>query len=1394
MIAKISLSPSCLSRPRGIPIIIILIIIALHLITILMLHRPAFSASLGFTATASSATSLLEAAAVAESTLRQPLKNCLEDNSGSLDIGGLKAKVGDEILIPVRIQAAPRAVSSFGFEIVYEARILEYTGFSRGELAASLSNFEVYPVNKGRVRAAGIAIGSGIRRGASGYLLWLKFTVRAGLEGECYPLWFEGLVDDVASFSTSRGCLCITIAKMWYKDADGDGYGTKSMVKIQSDQPQGYVSNADDCDDSQARINPATVWYQDKDGDGYGDQAVTKIQCSQPEGYTLKAPDNCPRVFNPDQKNSDQDFWGDACDNCPFVANEDQADQDQDGIGDVCDPCPNYYNPDQDDVIPLVPEKASLPKLTLICGQAVKLSPPSAIDPCTGKKIVATCDDADKNLASWGPGTYTITWSYRRGAEQILTQQQTIVVVDTEPPVPKQDKLPPIIIECEINPSAQPGEKKWSCEQKSIDYPKAIDLCSGREIVAKPQTPLIFENPGTYQVIWTYTDDAGNTSRQTQEVLVQLVTRVGPGQAFERLTDGIEAASAASAMTSAITAMREEDILSKIKVARGEYRLEPKIYIKSKVTLEGGWDPNFTARDPKTNKTLLSGSSIIFIDTNAARLDGFIIENSTADHDKNISLPDILSPLLPPSLIRFRETVSGNIASCGGGIYCRNSSPMISNCEIRNNLAYEAGGGIFCLNSSPTIINCTISKNRSDFFGGGICCLNSSPIIQNCTISENTAKYGSGISCDSSSSPTIINCTIWGNTASGNGSGLFIRDSNLKAVNCTLWGNKSASLGGGIYSKQATVTVINSILWNDTPDEIWFDSGSNCQITYCAIQGGFGDPATTHNIQTDPLFKDPNGYNFHLFASPQQRSSCIDAGTDTEAPEQDKDGQSRPYDGDCDGQSKVDLGAYEYWDDQPPVPALDPLPVAKGECQVVLTPPTAFDDCAGSIIAKTDDPLVYSSQGTFSVTWIYDDGHGNTSQQKQTVLVQDTTPPTPDQNPLPQLCFECGYPIELPPPTATDRCSGSIVATTSDPLPSTVGTTTLTWRYQDQYGNISYQTQKIKVIDTQKPIPDLAQLPEIVAENSITLTPPTATDRCRGKITASADRLTYTERGSHTVIWTYDDSSGNIVQQEQKVTIRRVLFANPSGQGGYLNLQQAINSADCEYTIRLAEGSYADVHLTIQKGIRLEGGWSFDFTQRDPGRYLTILVGAANGGPVISFVDCNQAMIDGVTITHLGSLRRPLTDCGIYCRGASPTISWCIISGNTASYGAGIYCQNSHPLISRCLIKDNTAHVAGGGIYWTSDSRPTILGCRFYHNTGQGKPSHICLGSEVDPCVSSTSCNLELLDEQSLRQIQLLISDSLSGRGKAAYRLFNQPCGLNYTLGDDDPVVIWLQP
>jgi hypothetical protein len=80
-------------------------------------------------------------------------------------------------------------------------------------------------------------------------------------------------------------------------------------------------------------------------------------------------------------------------------------------------------------------------------------------------------------------------------------------------------------------------------------------------------------------------------------------------------------------------------------------------------------------------------------------------------------------------------------------------------------------------------------------------------------------------------------------------------------------------------------------------------------------------------------------------------------------------------------------------DNLAPVPDAAVLPTVTGECSATITTyPTAADNCVGTITGTTTDPLTYTNQETYTVTWFYDDGRGNVATQEQTVIVTRNLP------------------------------------------------------------------------------------------------------------------------------------------------------------------------------------------------------------------------------------------------------------------------------------------------------------------------------------------------------------------------------------------------------------------
>jgi hypothetical protein len=153
-------------------------------------------------------------------------------------------------------------------------------------------------------------------------------------------------------------------APTWYADVDSDGFGDSATTDVECYEPTGYVSNSNDCDDTDSDTYPgadeycdghdddcdgtvdesaavdAAIWYADVDTDGYGDVTSTDLECYQPTGYVADATD-CDDTDADTNPGADE-YCDGHDDDCDGTVDEDSAvdattwygDLDSDGYGD----------------------------------------------------------------------------------------------------------------------------------------------------------------------------------------------------------------------------------------------------------------------------------------------------------------------------------------------------------------------------------------------------------------------------------------------------------------------------------------------------------------------------------------------------------------------------------------------------------------------------------------------------------------------------------------------------------------------------------------------------------------------------------------------------------------------------------------------------------------------------------------------------------------------------------------------------------------------------------------------------------------------------------------------------------------------------------------------------
>ncbi|MGD9129289.1 MAG: right-handed parallel beta-helix repeat-containing protein [Candidatus Woesebacteria bacterium] len=241
------------------------------------------------------------------------------------------------------------------------------------------------------------------------------------------------------------------------------------------------------------------------------------------------------------------------------------------------------------------------------------------------------------------------------------------------------------------------------------------------------------------------------------------------------------------------------------------------LHLTKVVKIYGGWNSDFTERDPEAYVTQLAppegNGRCAFIAADAV-IDG--VKCSGGHASDNNGPPGIqgngggilvwgASPTLRDINIEMPS------ADYGGGIYLYASEARLENLNIRGGIATYQGGGLYLAYSSPRVDGLVLIGNTAPEGGGAYLYHSSGSTFDSLIAQSNMGEWGGGLYLNTSNDVAIEDCTVENNTASGEGGGMYVSNSRRLAMDrCVIKRNLSYNNGGGMYiTSDSNAELIN---------------------------------------------------------------------------------------------------------------------------------------------------------------------------------------------------------------------------------------------------------------------------------------------------------------------------------------------------------------------------------------------------------------------------------------------------------------------------------------------------------------------------------------------------------------------------------------------------------
>lgn len=497
-----------------------------------------------------------------------------------------------------------------------------------------------------------------------------------------------------------------------------------------------------------------------------------------------------------------------------------------------------------------------------------------------------------------------------------------------------------------------------------------------------------------------------------------------------------------------------------VLVAPGTY-IENITFRGKAITVESEQGPQVTIIDGGG-----AGSVVTFRsgETRNAVLRGFTVRNGL----NNFNGGGVLIQNSSPSIIGNRIVNNGSCT--GAGIYSSFSSPLIQGNTVSRNFVYACSGasglGVYIGgDSAAELIENTITENSGFANGGGVTLfaagrvvLRSNVIARNLVSGFSPCAQGGGIWMVNNSQATIVNNLVIGNAA-GCGGGFYWGGTSSTAsvllANNTFADNDAPDgsailasyvdtrhvLANNIIVAKAGQTAFACSNFSSVPSPVLntslvFSAGGQAYGGTCADQTGLRG-----NLSADPLFLRPPFGDVAGDYRLQTLSPAIDAGDNTvPLPATDLAGSARVIDGNQDGVARVDMGAFEYRNQNPVADAgPDQTVMADATCLAAVALNGQGSDADGDPVTFTwtgsfgtasgASVLVSLPTGTHMITLTVHDGRGGSASDTFVVTVLDATPPTIQSvTATPSVLSPANHqlvPVTIA-VTASDACAGTV--------------------------------------------------------------------------------------------------------------------------------------------------------------------------------------------------------------------------------------------------------------------------------------------------------------------------------------------------------------------------------